>query len=979
MCRTRISSVYLALLACAFVFTHAYAVDGNSTIITIAGGGAGDGGPATTAALNRPTRVVVDGAGNLYIPDPAGKRVRKVDASGVITTVAGNGNAGYSGDGGLATNAQLAWPIAVAIDASGNLYIADGQNRIRKVDANGIISTVAGNGMAGYSGDGGPATQAEFDLSYGNTRYSDIAVDAAGNLYIADTDNERIRKIDTRGIVTTVAGNGSEGNTGDGGLATNAELSSPTGVAVGKDGRLYVADTDNARVRKVDTNGKISGVAGNGTWGYSGDGGRATEAELGGPSGVAADAFGNLYIAALKGRIRKVDANGTITTVAGNGSAGNSGDGGPAISAQLNLPNDVAVDSEGRVYIADSFNNRIRVVGTNHLIDTIAGNGTSGASGDGGPAMNAQIEAPSGIAVGAAGDIFFGEYWNRDIRKVDASRIISTVYNINYYGGSDFSTIIPGIPIPTVVGADNLGNLYVADTLKQRVFKINAQAEITTVAGTGTQGFSGDGGSATNAQLNYPYDVAIDSAGNLYIADYRNARIRKVDINGIISTVAGNGTGGTSGDGGPALDATIVAPNVTVDSDGNLYFADAMNDRVRKIATDGIITTVAGDGARGFSGDGGAAVDAKFAFPSGVAADSMGNLYIADVFNHRLRKVDSAGIITTVAGDGTSANTGDGGSAADAALAGPADVAVDGSDNVYIAVAGRIREIVNASTTAGINPDQHGLTGSWYNPATSGQGLEIEVYPDLAQAGRGLLFGAWFTYDVNASGGRRWYVLSGDANSDSPVVNLQIGIAQNGSLDAPPGISAHVVGTAQIKFSDCTHATLDYSFADGSGRRGTISMVRLTPNVTCSNSGDSDNPASTFLLSGSWYNPDTSGQGFVFDFSPSISNMFGAWFTYKTDGQQIPGTQSQDWYTLQSDQFKPGMSSLNEIPIVQSTGGVFDNNASTTVSQVGTADIAIQSCNAMTLTYHFTAGSNKDRSGTINLRRTGPTPAGCSL
>lgn len=966
MRRSSFFSFCIAALVCVGAPGRAFAVDGDSIIRTVAGGGVGDGGPATNVAISNPYTVATDSAGNLYISD--GPRIRKVDIHGVITTVAGNGTRGYSGDGGLATNAQISTPTNLAADNAGNLYIADtGNNRVRKVDVNGIISTIAGDGDPGFSGDGGPATNAELDAPLA------VAIDSAGDIYIVDSENERIRKVDTNGIIETIAGNGDGNELEDGVPAVDANLRQPIDIALDASGDLYIASFSKPYIRKVDASGIISTL-------YDGGCGFATCPPGLSFGGIGVDAQGNVYApATFCCGILKIDTNGNTTPVAGYGAPGFSGDGGPAVNAELNRPADVAVDGAGRVYIADSRNNRIRVVDTNGVIDTVAGNGTDDVSGDGGPATNAQIYSPTGMAVDAAGDIYIAEFWNQDIRKVDTSGIISSVYSINIYGGSGFSTIIPGIPIPTVVGADNLGNSYVADTLGNRILKIDANGGVTTVAGTGTQGYSGDGGPATSAELDYPYDVAADADGNLYIADYFNARIRKVDTSGVISTVAGNGKGGVAGDGGPATDANIVAPNICVDAAGNLYFADALDDRVRKITTDGIITTVAGNGVRGYSGDGGAAVDAELAFPSGVAADSKGNVYIADAFNHRLRKVDTTGVITTLAGNGTSTNSGDGGPAADAALAGPGDVAVDGADNVYIAVANRIREIVNASATAGIDPDQHGLTGSWYNPATSGQGFEIEVYPDLVKPGQGLLFGGWFTYDVDASGGRRWYSLSGNVNSATPVANLQIGIAQNGNLDAPPVVGAQAVGTAQIVFSDCTHATLDYQFSDGSGRQGSIPLLRLTPNVTCSDSGNSGQDASTYLLSGSWYNPDTSGQGFVFDFSPSINNVFAAWYTYKVNGQQVPGTASQDWYTLQSGQFQPGMSSLSNIPIVQTTGGIFDNPTATSTSQVGSADIAFSSCDTMTLTYRFTSGDNNGRNGTIHLRRTGPTPQGCSL
>ena len=300
-----------------------------------------------------PWGVVTDSAGSLYVADLEDSRVRKV-SNGLIDAAAGNGVYGYSGDNGPALSAELAYPYGVAVDAAGNLYIADTNNsRIRKV-SNGAISTVAGNGTAGYSGDNGPATSAQ--LNYPTA----VAVDAAGDLYIADTQNNRIRKV-SNGAIVTIAGNGTAGYSGDNGPAAAAQLNSPYGVALDSAGNLYIADRYNSRIRKV-SNGAIVTVAGNGASGYSGDDGPATSAELSYPAGVAVDSAGDLYIAdGGNSRIRRV-SNGTIATIAGNGIAGFSGDNGPATSAELYEPLAVALDSAGNVYIADDGNNRIRVL-----------------------------------------------------------------------------------------------------------------------------------------------------------------------------------------------------------------------------------------------------------------------------------------------------------------------------------------------------------------------------------------------------------------------------------------------------------------------------------------------------------------------------------------------------------------------------------------------------------------------------------------
>ncbi len=483
--------------------------------------------------------VALDVSGNLYIADQGNNRIRRVDTNGMIATIAGSGAQGYEGDEGQATAATLYRPMSVTVDGPGNLYIADeGNNCIRKVDQNGIITTLAGNGTEGYSGDNGPATLAQL-------RYpSGVTTDVFGSLYIADQGNNRIRGIkgafvteDTFDIIMTVAGSGLQGYSGDGGLSTEAQLNRPSGAAVDASNNIYIADNLSHRVRKVDTNGTITTVAGNGTGGYSGDGRSATEAELYHPSGVAVDALGSLYIADdYNSCVRKVDRNGVITTVAGNGDWGYRGDGGPATQAQLNSPKSVAVDIWGNLYIVDQGNHRIRKVDANGIITTVAGNGTRGYAGDGGPAVQAEFWYPGDIAV------------------------------------------------------DALHNLYIVDWGNSRIRKVDANGIIMTVAGNGRSGYTGNGGPATQASLNGPNAVTVDHLGNLYIADTNNHLIRRVDTNGIITTVVGcayvnwTGSGNFWGDGGPAIRAALNYPlDVTVNPLGELYIVDYWNDRVRLV------------------------------------------------------------------------------------------------------------------------------------------------------------------------------------------------------------------------------------------------------------------------------------------------------------------------------------------------------------------------------------------------------------
>ncbi len=528
-----------------------------------------------------------------------------------------------------------------------------------------VIATFAGGGI----GDGVLATNAALSAPRG------VIVAPSGNLFIADTGNNRVRKVGASGIITTVAGTGDYGFSGDGGPATSGRLRSPAAVAMDASGNLFIADSSNARVRKVDPSGIISTVAGTGIAGCSGDGGPATSAGLGTPSGMALDSSGNLFITACN-RVRKIDASGIISTVAGSGAYGYSGDGGPATSASFYDPSGIAVDSSGNLFIADRVNDRVRKVDALGVIATVAGTGRGDYSGDGGPATSAQIDAPDGLAVDPSGGLLIADTVNHRIRRVDAAGIISTVAGRTWgFGGDGGPATSATLHYPRGVGMDGSGNVFIADTKNHRVRRVDAAGIINTVAGTGSWAFAGDGGPATNAGLHDPKGVAVDSSGAVFIADSANYRVRKVDAAGIISTVAGNGWWQFAGDGGPATNAAISPAGVAVDSKGNIFIADAANNRIRKVDSMGIITTVAGGGrAIGIAcpwplnlvcpkvgigvllGDGGPATIARLNFPTSVAADSSGNLFIADSGNLRVRKVDTFGIITTVAGNGIGEN-----------------------------------------------------------------------------------------------------------------------------------------------------------------------------------------------------------------------------------------------------------------------------------------------------------------------------------
>lgn len=737
--KTAVSTIILfpMLLLGQSVNLWAQSVVPEFTISTVAGDGSagysGDGGIATSAALSSPFGVAADSAGNVYIADFNNVRIRKVSPTGTITTFAGTGVAGFSGDGGQATSAMLNRPSKVSVDGAGNVYIVDsGNSRIRKVTPNGIINSIAGNGNAGESGDGGLATSASLNYP------EDVTADAAGNLYIADGDGSTVRKVAVGGIISTVAGNGGQGYSGDGGAATAASLNNPSSVAVDTAGDLFIGDTGNNRVREV-VNGIITTVAGTGTPGFAGDGGPATAARLAGPT-AKLDAAGNLYIEdSGNNRVRIVLTNGTIWTVAGNGNARFAGDGGPAADASLHFPTIAAVAASGGVYVADAFNERIRLLTpmsgvqnrlTQFTISTAVGDGTAGFSGDGGPALDAEVHAPYDVELDAAGNLYIADFGNNRIREVAVDGTITTIAGTGQagYSGDGGPAINATLFKPSGLRFDVSGNLYIADQFNNVVRKIAPGGIITTFAGS-VQGYCGDGELATSACLNGPLDMAVDSTGNVYIADFGNSAVRKVDLNGIITTVAGGNGAGYGGDGAPATAAILNHPeSVTFDTSGDLFIADAGNNRIRKV-TNGIISTVAGTGSAGYSGDGGPAVGAQFNLNGNMRFDASGNLYVTDARNNRIRVILPDGTIWTAAGNGKLGYNGDGGPATGAEI-GTGGIAINSSGGIYLASVAfsRIRLLSPGAQPPALNAGGAVSASAFGEFAAVSPGSWIEIY-----------------------------------------------------------------------------------------------------------------------------------------------------------------------------------------------------------------------------------------------------------
>lgn len=665
------------------------------------------GGTGNAASFNYPIALAADASGNVYVADEMNNAIRKISPRGVVTTLAGSGTAAYAD--GAGKSAMFNDPHAVAVDSSGNVFVADTyNNRIRKITPEGVVSTVAGSSAGDADGTG---TAARFGYPRG------IALDPSGNLIIADSYNNKIRKITPAGVVSTLAGGSANayGNTDGAGAA--ARFSFPTSVAVDAAGYIYVADLYNNLIRKVTPQGVVSTLAGGTSPGYADGPGSA--ASFSSPYGVGVDAAGIVYVGdSTNNRVRQITPDGMVSTLAGDGTVGWKD--GPADAAEFDGPRGVAVDPAGTIYVADTGYSRIRKITRSNMTKR---------SGDGqtGP-LSTALPAPFVVIVRDA--------IGRPVSNVSVAFAITTgtgtLSHASALTGADgtASTVLTtGNALGTCRVTASTGDVLLGSSL---TFSAMARrnASVSTFAGSGTEGYvDGDG---TSARFSRPGGLAFDADGNLYVADIGNYRIRKITAAGQVSTFAGAGTSGTAS--GTASAAQFQTPaGVAVDSNGNVYVGDASANQIRKIASGSVsnfcgaawpsvmamepaggmyvlcldsivnrynlnatLSLTVGSGSPGYAD--GQGTSARFQSLAGIALDASNNAYVTDRGNHRIRKITPAGVVSTLAGPPLT-----GGPSALLYFANPSGIVVDSSGTIYVADNGGLTAITSDGVTSPLN------------------------------------------------------------------------------------------------------------------------------------------------------------------------------------------------------------------------------------------------------------------------------------
>lgn len=719
--------------------------------------------------------VAADGSGNFYVADPLNNFVLKVGTDGIAHVVAGNGIVGFSGDGGPAVDASLNGPIAVAVDGAGNVYIGDGGNyRIRKVTLDGNIATIAGTGVDQESGDGGNALYA----SLGYPRC--LSFDSAKNLVICDSDYNVVRHITPSGTISRIAGTvGVAKYAGDSGNATLSFLNQPVAAASDSLGQIYIADNGNDVIRRVNSDGTIETFAGSFTAATGTDGGPATSVNFGSVLGVAVDSTNDVYISdGVQSRIRMVKPSGTISTVAGNGTQGFTGDNGPPLSASFFRPSGLAFDASGRLLVADKDNARVRAITVGSTVVTIAGNGQFRATPNNSAALQAYLFGPQGLAMDSRGNLYIADAKNGVIRKLSSAGLITTVAGnglLDSVGPDAVTATQSALNNPTGVTIAANGDLIIADSGNNQVHRVGSDGIIHLVAGSalGKGGSSGDNGPALSALLNRPAATAYDSAGNLYVADQGNNKIRMISFtSGNITTVVGNGAALSSGDGSSATLASINSPSgVAIDGSGNLYVAESLGHRIRKVTPNGIISTYAGSGNTGSGISGELATSSGFGTLSSLTFDSQGLLCFSDGSSNIVWRILPDGTLSALAGSGQAGFSGDGGPATQASFNSPAGIVFGSDGTFYIADSGndRIRSVLPSSPTFSASVSQLSFN------VTSGGTLAPPQTFNLTGAIQQTAFnGLPYSITTSTSSGTGWLQVTPSTGSIPAVISVSI-------------------------------------------------------------------------------------------------------------------------------------------------------------------------------------------------------------
>ncbi len=636
----------------------------------------------SAAQFFEPRGVAVDPAGNLIVADSGNHTIRRITPAGVVTTLAGSPGVQGLADGTGAA-ARFTEPFAVAVDTAGIVYVADtSNNAIRRITPDGVVSTLAGGrGMGSADGTGSAA-------SFREPR--GIVVDRQGQIIVVDYMNHTLRKLSPAGVVTTLAGlAGSEGSSD--GSGSSARFRGPNGIAIDSAGNLYVADTGNRALRKITPAGVVSTAA------VSPPGSAAT-ARFNMPRGVAVDGSGQVYMADHGAHtLLKVSSTGVISTLAGSADSADSRDGSGSAARFFN-PSGLAVDGLGNVVLADTSNHTVRRISPAGAATTVAGLAGRSSSVDG-TGLAARFEDPYALAIDSSGQTWVADATDHSIRKVSASGVVTTVAGAaGQHGSADGAGSAARFFTPQGIAVDTQGNAYVADSGNATVRKISAAGVVSTLAGSpGLRGRTD--GTGAQARFGEPYGVAVDRAGNVYVADTGNSNIRKITSAGVVSTLAGSGTPGLVD--GIGLAAQFLVPfDLAVDADGNVYVCDHGSHAVRKITPAGVVTTLAGGAGPGR--DDGTGRAARFQFPSGIAVDAAGTVYLADTDNQALRQISPAGVVTTLAGgQGVGWVNGIG---AAAKFFNPKDVAVDAAGQLVVADRGnhvlRLARVLSTAVSA---------------------------------------------------------------------------------------------------------------------------------------------------------------------------------------------------------------------------------------------------------------------------------------